>query len=149
MPRGGEGRADGARGDLERVRDRRVVQIGVVVEEEHLPLALGEQVEGESELRRARFHARGCSHAASASPTRVACRVDDDLPDPGLEIPVAAEAPALAQRLREPVLHRVAPRLFVACDRGRDPREFRKPFPVQRFELVDHHLYDVRGARFL
>jgi len=128
--------ADGAGADRERVGNRRVVEVGVVVQEDDLALSLGQQIEREHRcvpVRRGGGRHRGRVPAAG-----IAGGVDDDPPDPGLEGAVAAVAAALAHRGRERLLHRVAAELPVAGDRRRDAAELRQPGSVQLLELVGH-----------
>ena len=117
-PRGGERGADRARADRERVGDRRVVEVGVVVEKDDLALPFGQQLE--------RQHRRVAVRGGvvrlgerGPPPARVACRVDDDPPDPRLERAAAAEASgACGRRSRMPP----APRRSRAPGRRRSRR---------------------------
>ena len=106
LPRGVERGADRARADRERCRDRGVVEVGVVVEKDDLALPLGEQVERQHRRvpvrrRLVRLGERG------PAPARVACRVDDDPPDPRLERAAGrGSCGACAQRSRTPPARR-------------------------------------------
>jgi hypothetical protein len=93
------------------------------VEEEHLALAVREQLQREAELGGAGFEGEGDSKLATPLPSGVARRVDDDRPDPGFEVALATEAASLAERLCERFLYRVAARFGVTRDRGRGSGE--------------------------
>src|SRR5204862_6480483 len=102
--------------DRERLGDRGVVEVGVVVEEDDLALPLGQEVERQRRrvaVRRRAARLRRSRPAAAG----IACGVDDDPPDPGLEGAAAAKGAALAHRGGECLLDGVAPELAVAGDR--------------------------------
>lgn len=128
-------RRDRARLHAERVRDRLVVEICVVPQEEREPLPLRQGRDERLEravlalpVRRSRLVLdRGLGEQAPLplgrpAPARL---VDDDPPQPGLERPAAAEAPPVPQRADEAVVNRLLRELLVA----RIPTATRRNFP--------------------
>jgi hypothetical protein len=140
--RGVQRRCDGPWGDPEGRSDPLVVEIGVVAQEQHEPLPFREHRDRLAHSIGARIAVAG-GHVRVVEPGRnlghwgptPARLVDDDLPDPWLEL--APYAPPVTHRPHEALVDGVAGELLLAGDRERDPQEAGKGGAVHGLDLVE------------
>ena len=147
------------------MRDRVVVEIGVIAQKKNEALPLWEPgnalaystVIVPGRLKNACLELVGSFSCAFAPTGRlVAGRVDHDPPDPRLQRAFTAICGSLTHRDRKSLLNRIKPSFPIASDRGRNAPQLAQPQPVHRLDriergscLSDHLDMTVRQARFL
>jgi hypothetical protein len=117
-----EGRAHRPGLNVDRLGDLPVIELRVVAEEEHETLTLGECRDQRPQLVVSRLAVRDGDLVEHNSWRRLFTAgaprgVHDDPPDPGLEVTLAPEAGAAADRARERILDDVVGELRIADDR--------------------------------
>ena len=127
--------------DAKSVRNRSIVEIGVVAEEQHFPLPLWQGSNPRAQPQWVRplsisgqlnaLHERLRAWLSS----KASCLVDNDPPHPSLQRTAAAEGSPLTHSGRERRLHRVATELGVTANRAGDAREVLEPRAVELLEL--------------
>src|SRR5579871_266556 len=154
-----QGRRDRPHLNAQRVRDRAVVEVGVVAQIDSQPLPLRQRGHpwANPGLVRLSIRRRNLGSLGSLAPRRSATAssqssVHNDAPYPRLQRPLTAKRLLLTQRLREAVLHRIVPARLVTNDGCCYAQEVAVTPPIEVFKLASdrptrcHHPNDAREA---
>ena len=134
--------------DADRGRDRFVVEVGVVTEEQDESLALGERGDERGQrpafdvsVRRRRIARRESRAQASFDSLSTARLVHHDPEEPAIERAAPVESAPVPERPHEGVVHGLLSELLVAHDRNGDTQKGAVSLAIDALDLVRlHHL---------